>query len=66
MRSWRNDDDETKTIPKNFNDKKAAYKTQNFYILLVFSVITIAFLIAISIYCYLKNIKQNSYYHFTT
>ena len=53
MRSWRNDDDETKTIPKNFNDKKAAYKTQDFYILLVFSVITIALLIAVSIYCYL-------------
>ena len=37
----------------NFNEKKAACKTQNFYILLAFSLITIALLIAVSIYCYL-------------
>ena len=29
-------DEETKTIPTNFNEKKATCKTQNFYILLVF------------------------------
>ena len=34
-----------------FNVKKAICKTQNFYILLVFVLITIA--LAVSIYCYL-------------
>ena len=29
-------DDKTKTIPTNFNEKKATCKTQNFYILLTF------------------------------
>ena len=29
-------DEETKTIPTHFNEKKATGKTQNFYILLVF------------------------------
>ena len=33
--------------------KKAACKTQNFYILLYFLSINIALLIAVSIYCYL-------------
>ena len=37
----------------NFNEKKAICKTQNFYILLAFLLITIALLIAVSIYCYL-------------
>ena len=46
-------DKETKTIPKYFNEKKAICKMQNFYILLAFSLITIALLIAVSIYCYL-------------
>ena len=32
----------------NFNEK-----TQNFYILLAFSLITIALLVAVSVYCYL-------------
>ena len=43
-------DEETKTIRTNFNEKKV---TQNFYILLAFTLITIALLIAFSIYCYL-------------
>ena len=46
-------DEETKTIPTNFNEKKATCKTQNFYILLSFLLITIALLITVSIYCYL-------------
>ena len=46
-------DKETKTIPANFNEKKAICKTQNFYVLLVFLLITRALLIAVSIYCYL-------------
>ena len=37
----------------NFNEKKAICKTQNFYILLGLLLITIALLIAVSIYCYL-------------
>ena len=43
----------TKTVPTNFKERKGAFKTQNFYILLVFFLITIALLAAISIYCYL-------------
>ena len=37
----------------NFNEKKVVCKTQIFYILLAFLLITIALLIAVSIYCYL-------------
>ena len=44
---------ETKTISKKFNEKKATFKTQIFYILIVFLLITIALLIPVSIYCYL-------------
>ena len=44
---------ETKTFPTNFNEKNITYKTQNFYILVTFLLITIALLIAVSIYCYL-------------
>ena len=46
-------DEETKTIPRNFNEKKVAYKTQNLCIALAFLLITIALLIAVSVYCYL-------------
>ena len=45
--------EETKTIPTNFNENKATYKMQNLYIWLVFLLIIIALLIAVSIYCYL-------------
>ena len=45
--------EETKTIPTNFNEKKATCTTQNVYILFAFILITIALLIAVSIYCYL-------------
>ena len=45
--------EETKTISTNFNEKKEISKTHNFYILLVTLWITIALLIAVSIYCYL-------------
>ena len=44
--------EETKTILTNFNKKKATWKTQNLYILLAFLLITIALLIAVSVYCY--------------
>ena len=53
-------DEETKTI---------SCKTQNFYILLAFLSITVALLIAVSIYCYLKKYqtkqKQLFPFHFT-
>ena len=53
-------DEETKTI---------SCKTQNFYILLAFLSITVALLIAVSIYCYLIKYqtkqKQLFPFHFT-
>ena len=48
--------EKTKIIPTNFNEKKATCKTQNFCILIAFFaflLITIALLIAVSIYGYL-------------
>ena len=44
-------DEETKSILTNFNERKT--KIQNFHTLLVFLLITIALLIAVSICCYL-------------
>ena len=41
------------TVPINLNENKANCKTQSFYILLGFLLITIALLIAVSIYYYL-------------
>ena len=46
-------DEETKTIPTNFNERKATCKTQFFYILLIFLLITITILVVVSINCYL-------------
>ena len=43
------DDDETKTIPTNSNEKKTTCKMQNVYILISFLWITISLLIAVSI-----------------
>ena len=45
--------EETKIILTNFNEKKAACKTQNIYILLAFLLITTALLIAVSMYYYM-------------
>ena len=42
-----------KTVPINLNENKANCESQNFYILLALLLITIALLIAVSIYCYL-------------
>ena len=55
-------DGETKTIPTNFNEMKVTCKTQNFYILLAFLLITIALLIAVSIYCYLMKYQVKQKY----
>ena len=49
---YRAYDTETKTIPTNFNEKKPICKMQNFYILPPFLLITLAWLIAVTIYCY--------------
>ena len=52
-------DNETKTIPTNFNEEETTCRTQRFYILLAFFIITIALLIAVSIYCYLIKYRAN-------
>ena len=44
--------EEIKTIRTNFNEKNATCEIENIYILLAFLLITIALLIAVSIYCY--------------
>ena len=41
------------TVSTDLNQNKANCKTQNFYISLALLLITIALLIAVSIYCYL-------------
>ena len=65
----KSNDEETKAVPTNFNKKYITCKTQNCYISLAFLFITIALLIAVSIYCYLKTnqAKQKHLlpYHFT-
>ena len=48
---WGEIMEEIKTIPTNFNEKKLVSKIQNFYILFAFLLITIALLIAVTIYC---------------
>ena len=53
-------DKKTKTILRNFNEKKESSKTQNFYILFVFLLIAIVLLIAVIIYfCLIEHkVKQ--------
>ena len=41
-------DEKKKTVLANFNEKRITCRTQNFYILLTFLLITIALLIAVS------------------
>ena len=55
-------DEEIKTVPTNFNEKNITCKTQSFYILLAFLLITITWLIAVSTYCCL--IKYEAKQHF--
>ena len=52
---------------RNFNEKKGTCNMQNFYILLSFLLITIALLIAVTIYCYLikDRAKQLLSFHHT-
>ena len=65
----KSNNEETKTIPTNFNEKNITCKTQNFYILFASLLITISLLIAVSIYCYLikHRAKQKHLlpFHFT-
>ena len=46
----KSNDEETKSVPKNFNEKKQPGK-QKFSVLFAFLLITIVLLIAASIYC---------------
>ena len=53
IESWvklspKDNDEEIKTIPTNFNEKKVTCKTQRFYILLALLLITVALLISVS------------------
>ena len=48
----------TKTIPTNFNEKNITCKTKKLYILLAFSLTTIALLISVKIYCYFIKFKS--------
>ena len=61
--SPKDNNDKTKIIPTNFNEKKATCKTQNFSILLAFLLITIALLIAASTYCHLIKHRAKQLLH---
>ena len=50
------------SVPTNFNEKFITCKTQYFYILLVFLLITIALFIAVNIYCYLLKYRAKQKY----
>ena len=55
-----------KTVTINFNEKSDICKTQNFYILLAFLLISTALLIPVSIYCHLIKYQikpKKNYYH---
>ena len=61
---FNSNNEETKTVLTNFDETKITCKTQNFYILLAFLLITIT-LVAISICCYLiKYWAKQKHYHF--
>ena len=59
-------EEETKTVTTNSNEKNEIFKTKNFYTLHAFLLITIALLIAVSIYCYLIKYKTKHCYHYTS
>ena len=61
------EDDATKIIPTNFNEKKATCETQNFYFLLALLLITIALFKAVTIYCSFRiyRAKLLSQFHYT-
>ena len=49
--------EETRKVSRNVNEKNATTKIKNVYILINFLLITVAILIAVSIYCYLIKYK---------
>ena len=49
----KSNEEKTKTVQTNFNEKSMTCKTKNFCTLLAVLLIDIAVLIAVSIYCYL-------------
>ena len=65
----KSNNDERKTIPTNFNEKKETCKAQNFHILIAFLLITIVLLITVSIYCFLIKYRAKQKhllpFHFT-
>ena len=56
----KSDDKETKTIQTSINEKNITFKIQNFHILIDVLLITIALLIAVSIYCCLIKCRAKS------
>ena len=54
---WKSNNEKSKIVPTNFNEKNITCKTENFYTLLAFLLITIALLIVVSIYCCLKKYR---------
>ena len=50
-------DEESKTVSTNFNEKKATCKTQSFYILLAFLLISIVLVTVVSICSYLMKYR---------
>ena len=52
------DAEKTKAATTNLNEKNTIGKTKKFYTLLVFLLITVVLLIAVSIYCYLIKYKS--------
>ena len=57
--------EETKIIPTNFNGKNITCKIEIFYILPAFLLITVALLIAVSIYYYLIKYRAKQKYLLT-
>lgn len=43
----------TKSTPASFNKKRLSVKQKNIFILLIFLLIAVTFLMAVSIYCFL-------------
>ena len=62
IESYEEDTEAKSYNETNFKEKKANCKTQNFYILLAFLLISIALLVAVSIYCYVIKCRAKQKY----
>ena len=62
----KSNDEETKAAPTTFNEKNITCKRQNLYILLAFLLITITFLIAVTVYCYVIRYRTKQKYSTAT